>query len=689
MPEGLSATAYATILPVELLPDEGLHVAYRFEETQNQIVIFVYCRTRVFANLRGIYARSEEGDTELEIRWESATDDGYTYYVATIDRSDLSKKKHFVAVSNQNKQTKIWTAGCYKEALPAGFRFTKYQLRLVFEPDHSDELIDSRKCYIRKFIQTDNGLRVEVALFYSQPNDIDDAELVIFKYRNESWSKAFPLTFWKAKTPYRIPVKLHRNNTGLYVTNAWAEFSIGDGFDGSSIYSIMLKFKDGKLRALRPYNGYFQRRNPDFFWRPDNNLQFIHVFLDATGGNVRIEYFSFPQDEAEEALALIRGSKFVPSDQSWLVGEYYNTARDNGWQVFKYIRKNVSELEVKYIITDPNLDGISTSESGVVRYGSLSHLRAAIGARAVLFTHHALYVIPHIILCLRKQMKRKALQYFLQHGVLAIKPMLGHYLRSKYKDYDLFNVSSRHEQLLVASKTGWKPDDITICGLPRWDALFEASLQATENRAQERILIFPTWRAGLDKQNQDEFKQSAFFVHWFAGISRISERSRLSGVQADFCSHSIFERFAGLFQVPGINLVSMKEAIRRLPSYSSLVTDYSSMAFDFLLLNKPTIFFMFDREEYFRLEPPYVDIQTELPGPVASNASELLDVLFGPAGTLNRFDEAALRIHRARFIGFEGEPRHSENIVAAAKLRIMQQDGKLAADAAASLNPTL
>ena len=56
-----------------------------------------------------------------------------------------------------------------------------------------------------------------------------------------------------------------------------------------------------------------------------------------------------------------------------------------------------------------------------------------------------------------------------------------------------------------------------------------------------------------------------------------------------------------------------------------LITDYSSVIFEYSLLGKPMAFFCYDYETYNR--DFYLDYETDLPGPIFKNESELFDYL--------------------------------------------------------------
>ena len=69
-----------------------------------------------------------------------------------------------------------------------------------------------------------------------------------------------------------------------------------------------------------------------------------------------------------------------------------------------------------------------------------------------------------------------------------------------------------------------------------------------------------------------------------------------------------------------------------------LITDYSSVMFDFALTGKPMVFFAYDLEEYVsQTRGVYFDITTEGPGPIVRNNEELIKALKdGGAGNEDR-----------------------------------------------------
>src|SRR5690606_34207645 len=58
-----------------------------------------------------------------------------------------------------------------------------------------------------------------------------------------------------------------------------------------------------------------------------------------------------------------------------------------------------------------------------------------------------------------------------------------------------------------------------------------------------------------------------------------------------------------------------------------LITDYSSIPFEFSLLEKPMIFFAYDMEEYKKDSGLIENYLEEMPGPVVSTSEEMVAVI--------------------------------------------------------------
>ena len=58
-----------------------------------------------------------------------------------------------------------------------------------------------------------------------------------------------------------------------------------------------------------------------------------------------------------------------------------------------------------------------------------------------------------------------------------------------------------------------------------------------------------------------------------------------------------------------------------------LITDYSSVCFEYALLNRPMIFFAYDLEEYIASRDFYYPYESFVPGPIVKTSQELVEII--------------------------------------------------------------
>lgn len=93
-----------------------------------------------------------------------------------------------------------------------------------------------------------------------------------------------------------------------------------------------------------------------------------------------------------------------------------------------------------------------------------------------------------------------------------------------------------------------------------------------------------------------------------------------------------------------------------------LITDYSSVFFDYATLDRPIIFYMYDLEDYRdRLRGFYIDIEADAPGKIVKTEDELIAEI-DRALTEGHADPARYERFKNRFCEWE-DGRSSERVV--------------------------
>jgi len=177
---------------------------------------------------------------------------------------------------------------------------------------------------------------------------------------------------------------------------------------------------------------------------------------------------------------------------------------------------------------------------------------------------------------------------------------------------------------------------VVITGYPRNDALLKPKwLPPSQVQILERIrkvvsykhliLYMPTWREKGDRNISFLFEDFGFEKSTIDSALRTSDAVLLVKTHA-FSTH----RTSGWRISERVFFASDTEVwdvYSFLPEVSLLITDYSSIYFDFLLLDRPIIFAPFDLNDYVKTRPLYWNYHTMTPGPKAHNWREVAELI--------------------------------------------------------------
>ena len=306
-------------------------------------------------------------------------------------------------------------------------------------------------------------------------------------------------------------------------------------------------------------------------------------------------------------------------------------AQDNGYYFFKYCMDHEEEKRqnnhIYYVITKdaPDRKKLDAYQSHLVDFMSIRHMIYMIAAELLVSTdtRNHLYAMRQRGSILKRYLRKKPL-VFLQHGVTALKKVDFFYGKGKSGSCNLFVVTSDFEKKIVEDYFGYAEDEIVNSGFARWDVLEDKSEGLRE------ILIMPTWRAWLENVTLEEFKESDYFHNYMALLNSPRFHSFLekNDLMANFYLHSKFREFIQDFSVESdrIRLIVFGEepANELMMRCKMLVTDYSSVCWDVFYLDKPVVFFQFDRDKYMEAHGSYLDMDRELFGDCAQDVDGLL-----------------------------------------------------------------
>lgn len=305
----------------------------------------------------------------------------------------------------------------------------------------------------------------------------------------------------------------------------------------------------------------------------------------------------------------------------WLVGEQPQKAQDNGYHLFRWIRTHEPRRRAYYVVAADSPDRARVEPLGhVVVHGSRRHQWLTLLASRFLATHHAEYLFASR----SRRMVRHArgLRVALRHGILGTKDMTPLYGQpSRGYRTDLMLTSSRRERSIVVQDLGYRPGQVHVTGMPRLDALL-----TDVPEPDPVVLVAPTWRDWL--QHEDRFVDSEFLRRWLDVLADPVLRASLDdhGLRLAVLLHPNMRGYTHHLDVPGVRLlhqgeVEVQDLLRRS---AVLVTDYSSVGFDFSFLGRPVVYYQFDRARFLGPRGSHLDLDAHLPGPVAHTHDALV-----------------------------------------------------------------
>lgn len=386
-----------------------------------------------------------------------------------------------------------------------------------------------------------------------------------------------------------------------------------------------------------------------------DNVAVINPYFTFKKGNLSLEVYQFPVDTYKFLRRKLRFAPFLRMFQNkdiWLVGERLYKAQDTGYHFFKYMRENYPDKEVYYVIDKNSPEAENVKPLGNVLYfKTKEHIEKTIFSSRILSSHHPDYLYP---VRTRKFKKRvKAIKIFLQHGVMGTKNMVANYGKRATSGFNthLFLVSSDFEKEMIIEDFGYKENEVFVTGLSRFDSLF------TDNIEKKRqLLIIPTWRDWIT--SDEVFFESEYFERYRNLIHHPVLHDIASKYQFEivFCLHPNMQKFTPYFKDAPVKVISQGDVdVQQLIKESvMMITDYSSVAFDFSFLHKPVVYYQFDRSRFIGKKPSHLDLDNDLPGDIVSELDELLEMLIKYAQ--NDFTMEEEYINRAnKFIKFRDQ----------------------------------
>lgn len=323
---------------------------------------------------------------------------------------------------------------------------------------------------------------------------------------------------------------------------------------------------------------------------------------------------------------------FSRNKEIYLFQDRIDSADDNAYHLFKYAAKIKDNVKKYFVVSHDAKQFEELSKIGnVIEAGSFEHKSLILKADKIITTHpYDTQINPFFD---GDNDERKLISglldykiYWLQHGVT--KDNISDWMRKYDKDLSLIvTVCEAESESFYEEGYGFDPQIVQNLGFPRFD-----NLKKNDNK---QILIIPTWRKTITG-NRHIFLNSPYYENLSSFLYSPKLLDMVNkGYKIVFRPHpELFkniantdEKFIDLFDIPNEIYLSRDESYQELLNNSSvLVTDFSSVFFDFAYLKKPVIYFHPENDPY-HYEGSYFDYETMAFGKELGTTDEVLEKL--------------------------------------------------------------
>lgn len=310
---------------------------------------------------------------------------------------------------------------------------------------------------------------------------------------------------------------------------------------------------------------------------------------------------------------------FMKNKRIWLLSDRPNFADDNAKHLFKYSH-NICDNTKKYYVVNKDsqsYDDMKKISNNIVAFGSLRHQILYLFSEKVIssyvnenFINPFYFITPALYSGLNT-----ASRYFLQHGVT--KDDISEFVKKYDKNLSLIvTVSDLERESFLEDGYNYDENVIQTLGFPRFDNLTSSN--------KKQILFAPTWR--IDLTNKKRLLESQYYqtLNNFFNNEKLKNILEENNYSLVFKPHPELEKYCDLLDIPENVKISKEESYQELFRDSSiLITDYSSIFFDFAYLKKAVIYYQ--KDEDYHYQEGYFKYDLHGFGPVIKNEENLVD----------------------------------------------------------------
>ena len=329
---------------------------------------------------------------------------------------------------------------------------------------------------------------------------------------------------------------------------------------------------------------------------------------------------------------------FFQKKPVWLVMDRPHLAKDNGEHMFRYLQTTeaAKKNDIYFVLKKSSRDYERLKKVGkVLTHDTIKHRLKFLEAQVLIAA--AANNLTVNAFGKRGAYYRDLYNFdfvYLRHGVSHNDQ--SEWLHRLKKNMRILVATCKPEyEGILQGDYGYTEREVKLTGLSRYDNLYDDR--------KKIIAILPTWRqnleGGLEYRSSKRayipgFKDTEYFRFYNSLINdeRLLSVMKEYGYTGVFYLHPVFEAQFPDFQ--GNDIITVGNGVadyqQVFKESSLMVTDFSSVAFDFAYLKKPVIYSQFDEDTFYKYHTwgkGYFTYRTDGFGPITNTLDETVETL--------------------------------------------------------------
>lgn len=309
----------------------------------------------------------------------------------------------------------------------------------------------------------------------------------------------------------------------------------------------------------------------------------------------------------------------------WLFMDRPEIAGDNAEQLYKYAINQNDNIEKYFIISKDSKDyGRLKGFANVVEYKSKEHKLLSCFAEKIISSHPDDDLINPFSGRYEKYFNGlfSAKLCFLQHGIILNN--ISSWLHKYDKFLHLFVTSAKKEyESIFNNPYNYDESVVKLLGLPRYDNL-------DKGNEKNQIVIMPTWRRSMREMTESEIKKSTYLKKWNSLLNneKLLEYAQKNNYKIIFKPHINVNEIIHLFDLDNVIFDDELSYQNVFNESKLLITDFSSVAFDFAYMKKPVLYYQWENDDFhFDLTESYFDYEEMGFGEKTNDENELIHLI--------------------------------------------------------------